>query len=97
MGHSGAKLMNAQELHNEVVETYVDITVDRMTTEELVKYVSDDLHRQFTKMTDNDFKEYVFNNDDEYLYDELNDYVTEDDDTTALLMMQEIKYDREVD
>tara|TARA_S200000501_G_scaffold56601_1_gene46771 strand:+ start:948 stop:1217 length:270 start_codon:yes stop_codon:yes gene_type:complete len=89
--------MNAQELHNEVVETYVDITVDRMTTEELVKYVSDDLHRQFTKMTDNDFKEYVFNNDDEYLYDELNDYVTEDDDTTALLMMQEIKYDREVD
>ena len=89
--------MNPQELHNEVVETYVDITVDRMTTEELVKYVSDDLHRQFTKMTDNDFKEYVFNNDDEHLYEELSDYVTEDDDTTALLMMQEIKYDREVD
>ena len=83
--------MNAQELHNEVVETYVDITVDRMTTEELVKYVSDDLHRQFSKMTDNDFKEYVFNNDDEHLYEELSDYVTEDDDTTALLMMQEIK------
>ena len=89
--------MNAQELHNEVVETYVDITVDRMTTEELVKYVSDDLHIQFTKMTDNDFKEYVFNNDDEHLYEELSDYVTEEDDTTALLMMQEIKYDREVD
>ena len=89
--------MNAQELHNEVVETYVDITVDRMTTEELVKYVSDDLHRQISKMTDNDFKEYVFNNDDEHLYEELSDYVTEDDDTTALLMMQEIKYDREVD
>ena len=89
--------MNAQELHNEVVETYVDITVDRMTTEELVKYVSDDLHRQFSKMTDNDFKGYVFNNDDEHLYEELSDYVTEDDDTTALLMMQEIKYDREVD
>ena len=48
-------------------------------------------------MTDNDFKEYVFNNDDEHLYEELSDYVTEDDDTTALLMMQEIKYDREVD
>ena len=55
----------------EIIEQYVEIVVDRMDTQSLVEYVTEDLTDRYNKMTSNELKEWIYEHEDEYLYDEL--------------------------
>ena len=66
---------------DEVKEQYVEIVVDRMETQDLVEYVTNDLLNRFAEMNSIDFKEYVNEVEegisDDNLFDELVDNVTQ--------------------
>ena len=72
-------LTNSQ--HDDVIEQYVELVVDRMDTQELVEYVTNDLLNRFAEMNSIDFKEYVNEVEDgisdDNLFDELVDNVTQ--------------------
>ena len=72
-------LTNSQ--HDDVIEQYVEIVVDRMETQDLVEYVTNDLLNRFAEMNSIDFKEYVNEVEegisDDNLFDELVDNVTQ--------------------
>ena len=72
-------LTNSQ--HDDVIEQYVEIVVDRMETQDLVEYVTNDLLNRFAEMNSIDFKEYVNEVEegisDDNLFDELVEYVTQ--------------------
>ena len=53
---------------SEVKETYVDIVVDRMSREDLAEYVTETLLDRFNKMPQNEFKDHIWEVEDEYLY-----------------------------
>jgi len=59
-----------------LIEQFVDIVVDRMDTKTLVQYVTDDLTDYYNnKCSDVELKDEI-DNEDEELYDELVDNVT---------------------
>ena len=59
-----------------LIEQFVDIVVDRMDTRTLVQYVTDDLTDYYNnKCSDVELKDEI-DNEDEELYDELVDNVT---------------------
>ena len=70
--------------HDELVEQYVEIVLDRMNTDDLIEFVSDSLTNRFGSMEQIELKEYIiemehtFDNLDsgQELYDELVDNVT---------------------
>ena len=72
-------LTNSQ--HDDVIEQYVELVVDRMETQDLVEYVTNDLLNRFAEMNSIDFKEYVNEVEDgiseDNLFDELVDNVTQ--------------------
>ena len=69
--------------HDELVEQYVEIVLDRMNTDDLIEFVSDSLTNRFGSMEQIELKEYIiemehtFDNLDsgQELYDELVDNV----------------------
>ena len=69
--HSG--LTSAQR--DEVIEQFVELITDNMDTKDLVRYVSDSMTEYFEKLSDSELKEDIDNNDEE-LYDELVNNVT---------------------
>ena len=62
--------------HDEVIEQYIDIVVDRMDFDDLVQYVKEDLDNRYSYMNSIEFKEYVEDIEDDDLFDELVDNVT---------------------
>ena len=80
----------------EIIESYVEIVVDRFDTQELIDYVTEDLTNRYSKMTQNELKEWIYEHEDEYLYDELVENVNIEDVTHQWQHFQEIKHDREV-
>jgi len=60
----------------DIIEQYVEIKVDRMTTEELVERVSFDLKDWYSDFSLDELKD-VISGDDEGLFDELVDNVTQ--------------------
>jgi len=62
---------------NELIESYVELIVDSMSTKDLVAYVSDDLHNFCDKLTDSELKDEISLTLDDEMYDELVDNVTQ--------------------
>ena len=81
---------------DEIIEQYVEIVVDRMDTQSLVEYVTEDLTDRYSKMTQNELKEWIYEHEDDSLYDELVENVNIEDVNQQWQHFQEIKHDREV-
>ena len=81
---------------DEIIEQYVEIQVDRMDTQSLVEYVTEDLTDRYSKMTSNELKEWIYEHEDDELYDELVENVNIEDVNQQWQHFQEIKHDREV-
>ena len=69
------QLNSAQK--DQLIEQYVDLIVDSMELEDLVSYVTNDMTEFLEKLTDNELKEEISLTNDEELYDELVDNVTQ--------------------
>ena len=82
---------------DEVKETYVDIVVDRMSREDLAEYVTQTLLDRFNKMPQNEFKDHIWEVEDEYLYDELVENVNIENDTQRYRHLQEVIDERRTD
>ena len=82
---------------DEVKETYVDIVVDRMSREDLAEYVKQTLLDRFNKMPQNEFKDHIWEVEDEYLYDELVENVNMENDTQRYRHLQEVIDERRTD
>ena len=80
----------------EIIEQYVEIVVDRMDTQSLVEYVTEDLTDRYNKMTSNEVKEWIYEHEDEYLYDELVENVQIEDVNKQWQDFQEIKDNRQI-
>ncbi len=80
----------------EIIEQYVEIVVDRMDTQSLVEYVTEDLTDRYNKMTSNELKEWIYEHEDEYLYDELVENVQIEDVNKQWQDFQEIKDNRQI-
>ena len=61
---------------DEVIEQYVNLLIDGMSTNDLIAYVAEDLTNFCEKLTDSELKEEISLTLDEELYDELVDNVT---------------------
>ena len=61
---------------NELIESYVELIVDSMSTKDLIAYVSDDLTNFCEKLTDNELKDEISLTLDDDTYEELVDNVT---------------------
>ena len=64
---------------DEIIEQYVELVVDRMDTQSLVEYVTEDLTDRYSKMTSNELKEWIYEHEDDELYDELVENVNIED------------------
>ena len=82
---------------SEVKETYVDIVVDRMSREDLAEYVTETLLDRFNKMPQNEFKDHIWEVEDEYLYDELVENVNIENETQRYRHLQEVIDERRTD
>jgi len=60
----------------DIVEQYVQIKVDRMSTQDLIDYVTQDLTDWYSDFTPDELKDTISDND-EGLFDELVDNVTQ--------------------
>ena len=67
------KLNDAQR--DELISQYCEIVVDNMDMQDLVCYAQEQLAQYFDSLSDSELKEDIDNNDEE-LYDELVDNVT---------------------
>jgi len=86
--HSGLTLDQKDEL----IESFVELQVDNMSTQTMVEWITDILTNDYSKLTDSELKERVDCYDDE-LYDELVDNVTMEDLDAKYQHLQEIKHD----
>ena len=81
---------------DEIIEQYVEIVVDRFDTQELIDYVTEDLTNRYSKMTQNELKEWIYEHEDDSLYDELVENVNIEDANQQYQDFLEIKSNREV-
>ena len=61
---------------DELIEQFVELQVDNMDTQTLVEWVTDILTNDYDKLTDSELKERIDCYDDDGLYEELVDNVT---------------------
>ena len=80
---------------DEIIEQYVELVVDRMDTQSLVEYVTEDLTDRYNKMTSNELKEWIYEHEDDELYDELVDNVNIEDVNKQYQHFMEIKDGRQ--
>ena len=69
------KLNSTQK--DELIESYVELIVDSMDYKDLISYVTNDMTEFLEKLTDSELKEEISLTNDEELYDELVDNVTQ--------------------
>ena len=67
--------------HDELIEQYTDIVLDRMDYDELRHYVMEDLHNRYSYMSSTELRDYIVDMENsgdptDNLYDELVDNVT---------------------
>ena len=82
---------------DEIKEMYCDIVVDRMSREDLAEYVTQTLLDRFDRMPENEFKDHIYEVEDEYLYDELVDNINIENDTQRYRHLQEVVDERRTD
>ena len=71
------ELTSAQR--DELIEQFVELVTDNMDTKDLVRYVSDSMTEYFDKLSDIELKEDIDNYNDDGLYEELVDNITNTD------------------
>ena len=71
------ELTNSQR--DELIEQFVEIQLDNMTTQDLYELASEYVTNSFDRLTDSEIKERIESLHDEELYDELVDNVTSED------------------
>ena len=71
------ELTSAQR--DELIEQFVEIQVDNMDTQTLVEFVTDLLIDEYSKFTDSELKERIDVFNDDSLYEELVDNITNTD------------------
>ena len=64
---------------DELIEQFVELVTDNMDTKDLVRYVSDSMTEYFDKLSDIELKEDIDNYNDDGLYEELVDNITDTD------------------
>ena len=64
---------------DELIEQFVELVTDNMDTKDLVRYVSDSMTEYFDKLSDIELKEDIDNYNDDGLYEELVDNITNTD------------------
>ena len=69
------ELTNAQR--DELIEQFVEVQLDNMTTKDLVELATEYVTQSFDRLTDSEIKERIESLYDEELYDELVDNVTQ--------------------
>ena len=74
---TNSELTSAQK--DELIEQFVEIQVDNMDTQTLVEFVTDLLIDEYSKFTDSELKERIDVFNDDSLYDELVDNITNTD------------------
>ena len=77
-------LTSAQK--DELIEQYVDILVDSMSTKDLVSYVTQDMTEFLEKLTDRELEDEIVYTNEQELYDELVDNVTSKPDVALSTM-----------
>ena len=82
---------------DEIKEIYCDIVVDRMSREDLAEFVLDALANRFDRMPENEFKDHIYEVEDVYLYEELGENVSVEDDTQRYRHLQEVVDERRTD
>ena len=82
---------------DEIKEMYCDIVVDRMSREDLAEYVTQTLLDRYNKMPQNEFKDHIWEVEDEYLFNELVDNVNMENDTQRYRHLQEVIDERRTD
>ena len=82
---------------DEIKETYVDIVVDRMSSQDMAEFVTETLLNRFNRMPQSEFKDHIWEVEDEYLYDELVDNVNMENDTQRYRHLQEVIDERRTD
>ena len=82
---------------DEIKEMYCDVVVDRMSREDLAEYVTQTLLDRFDRMPENEFKDHIYEVEDEYLFDELVDNVNIENDTQRYRHLQEVIDERRTD
>ena len=78
------KLTNSQR--DELIEQFVEIQLDNMTTKDLVELATEYVTQSFDRLTDSEIKERIESLFDAELYDELVDNVTSKPDAALLTM-----------
>ena len=64
---------------DELIEQFVELVTDNMDTKDLVRYVSDSMTEYFDKLSDIELKEDIDNYNDDGLYEELVNNITNTD------------------
>ena len=64
---------------DELIEQFVELVTDNMDTKDLVRYVSDSMIEYFDKLSDIELKEDIDNYNDDGLYEELVNNITNTD------------------
>ena len=82
---------------DEIKETYCDIVVDRMSSQDMAEFVTETLLNRFNRMPQSEFKDHIWEVEDEYLYDELVDNVNMENDTQRYRHLQEVIDERRTD
>ena len=85
------ELTNSQR--DELIEQFVEIQLDNMTTKDLVELATEYVTQSFDRLTDSEIKERIESLFDAELYDELVDNVTIEDSDAKYQHYQEIKHD----
>tara|TARA_B100000287_G_scaffold141624_1_gene133342 strand:- start:14546 stop:14815 length:270 start_codon:yes stop_codon:yes gene_type:complete len=67
----------------EAIERYCELVVDRMETEDLVEYVTQDLKERYTNMTDMELNEYINSIEGDETFEVICDDVREDYSTNS--------------
>lgn len=79
-----------------IKEEFVQFYVNTMSLDDLIDLAKTYVYESVEELTEDEFKKHCNDNVDEYIYDDLKQYVEEDDPKKAHQLMLEIIDDREV-
>ena len=79
-----------------IKEEFVQFYVNTMSLDDLIDLAKTYVYESVEELTEDEFKKHCNDNVDEYIYDDLKQYVEEDDPKKAHQLWMEIIDDREV-
>tara|TARA_B100000941_G_scaffold67243_1_gene44959 strand:- start:469 stop:756 length:288 start_codon:yes stop_codon:yes gene_type:complete len=79
-----------------IKEEFVQFYVNTMSLDDIIDLAKTYVYESVEELTEDEFKKHCNDNVDEYIYDDLKQYVEEDDPKKAHQLMLEIIDDREV-